>query len=353
MTTLEVLERPHSPLSPSSFERIAACTKSYQLTAATPGRRRVAGPDAITGTAVHRLLEHGLRGGRLEAVEAVRVDGQRVAVDERMRSAVEVALDWAREHLRGRRILVERQVVLPWARIAGWVDFAAIGEPWIIADFKFGYQPVAADSVQLALYAIGLLLERRRSIEGPGEVEAWVIQPRAPTAEPARRHVWTYAALRGLRDRLIGTLDRIRREDFTYSVGAHCRWCPAAATCPALAATARDAAMADLVAPELVSQGEAGAAQLDQALLMAPGLKHRIDQSWKVAEQYLLNGGKLKSHKLVSKRSGGLTVVSRDDPRPEIDVSETLKAALKSNVAEGFRTAATKSSTNSNLRIVS
>ena len=109
---LDVQERPHSPLSPSSFERISACTKSYQLAAAMPpAQRRVAGPDALLGTAAHAVLEHGLRGGRLEEIDAVLVDGQRVDVDAAMREAVDVALAWIREHLAGRELLIERQVV--------------------------------------------------------------------------------------------------------------------------------------------------------------------------------------------------------------------------------------------------
>ncbi len=346
MTTpliLTVTERAHSPLSPSSFERISACTKSYQLTAAAPpGRRRVAGPDAIAGTAAHRLLEHALRGGRPADVEAVRVEGQRIEVDEPMRDAVETALAWCRANLAGRRILVEHPVRLPWGKVAGWLDLATADAPWIVVDFKFGYGVVPADTPQLGLYLLGLILERAGSVEGPGEALAVVIQPRAP-AEAVRTHVWTYEQLRELRVRLIATLDRLRREDFTYSVGPHCRWCPAAGVCPALAATARDSVAAKLAAPELVASGEFGRSQLEAALELSGPLDHWVRQTHEVAEAYLLAGGKLKNLKLVAKRTGGLTVVNRSDPRPEIDVSATLKAALTASVAQGHLTTAQKS----------
>ena len=122
---------------------------------------------------------------------------------------------------------------------------------------------------------------------------------RARRPRPCATHIWSYNALRALRDRLIATLDRIRRADFTYAVGTQCRWCPCAAHCVALAATARDSVATKLAAPELVAAGEFGAATLDAALELAPALDHWVRQTAKVAEAYLLAGGKLKSRKLV------------------------------------------------------
>jgi hypothetical protein len=347
---LQTTDRPHSAISPSSFGRTAACTASYQLTRS--GAQRVAGPDALLGTAAHAVLEWCLRSGRAPAaIEAVRVGDERIAVDDEMRAAVGAALDWVTENLRGRELLVEHQVALPWGRISGYLDVATADEPFVAVDFKFGYQTVAADTPQLGLYLLALLLERRRSIEGEGAATAVVLQPRAP-AEPVRTHVWSFAALRDLRDLLILTLDRIRRSDFSYSVGPWCRWCPAAGACPALAATARDSVAAKLAAPELVAAGEFGAARLDAALELAPALEHWIRSIHKVAEAYLLEGGKLRSQKLVRKPRGGLTVAPREDPRAEIDVSATLKAALRSSVADGYRAAAMKSVTTPKPRAV-
>jgi hypothetical protein len=245
---------------------------------------------------------------------------------------VQVALAWVRENLADRDLLVEHQVTLPWGRISGWLDLATPGPPWTIADLKTGWAVVREDSAQLGLYALGLLLERRGSIEGQGEVTTVVIQPRAAAA-PVREHRWSFADLRDLRDRLIDTLDAIRRNDLTYSDGPWCRWCPAAGACPHLAAVARDFAGAQLTAPELVAAGEFGAAQLDAALEIAPALEHRIRAVHDVAQAYLLAGGKLEHWKLVAKRGGGLTAVPRDDPRPEVHISETLRAALRASLA--------------------
>ena len=83
-----------------------------------------------------------------------------------------------------------------------------------------------------------------------------MLQPNGQ-GEPARSHDWTWQDLRDLRDRVIDTLRRIKRNDFTYQFGEHCRWCPATGFCPHLAAVARDHALAMITpTPELVATGE-------------------------------------------------------------------------------------------------
>jgi Protein of unknown function (DUF2800) len=339
--TIAVTERPHSAISPSSFDRIAACTKSYWH--AQRGCNRVAGDAAIVGTAAHAVLEAVLRGqAALEEIGAVKVDGIEVPVDDEMRTAVRFALNWINQHRTGRELLVEHQIRLPWGQIRGYIDLATADAPYTVVDYKHGFNEVPANSAQLGLYALALVLERERSVEGEGTVTTVVIQPRAKAA-PARTHDWSYADLRALRDRLFATLDRIRREDFTYADGPHCRWCPAAAVCPHLAAVARDAVATQFAVPELVAGGEFGARQLNDALKMTAALEHWARSSHALAREYLMQGGKLPDFKLVKKRSGNLTVVSRDDPRSEIDVPQTLKAALRSSVASGDLAVAMKS----------
>jgi hypothetical protein len=343
ITVLRALERSHSSISPSSFERVSACTMSHRL---SEGRGpTVSGEDALLGTAAHTLLEWALKFGRpLNQIESVFVEGRRFAVDARMRVSVGIAIDWVRKNLAGRPLILEHQVRLPWGRLSGWLDIATADEPFVAVDFKHGYQVVRADTPQLGLYLMALLLERRRSIEGAGEATAVVIQPRAPAA-PVRSHVWTFEALRALRDHLIDTLDRIRRSDLSYADGPWCRWCPSIAACPHLAAVARDSIATRFAAPELIANGEFGVESLDRALSMAPVLEHWIRQIHEVAKEYMVAGGALPGFKLTKKHDGGLTVTSRDDPRHEVDVGlnrERLRAALRSSVALGYASAARK-----------
>ena len=351
--TLRVLradERPHStPFSPSSFTRAAACTKSVELTqaAARAGRPpRAAGIDALFGSATHELLAWCLRTGYPPTrVGGVAISGEKVPVTDAMREMVQLVLDYVAEHLAGRQLLIEHRVDLPWSRIWGFIDIATAEAPWVVLDLKTGFHPVAPASDQIGLYILALILERARSVEGEGSALGVIIQPKAEM--PIVEHIWPFNQIRNVRDRLLALLDRLRLKDFTYATGEHCRWCGAAAECPALAAVARDAAAADLVLPELVTAGEFGAAQLDEALAMAPAFEHRTRQVRMLAQQYLMGGGKLKTHKLIRNRVGNLTVVGRDDPRDEVDVVGTLENFLRSNAAANFRTAAVKYSASS------
>ncbi len=166
------------------------------------------------------------------------------------------------------------------------------------------------------------------------------MQPKSD--QPVAEHVWSFEQLRNLRGRLLALLERLRVRDFTYRAGEWCRWCAVAGECPMLAAVARDAAAADLSVPVLVADGSFGASALDEALEMAPALEHRTRQVRLLARQYLMGGGKLRTHKLIKNARNNLDVVSREDPREEIDVVGTLEGFLRSNAAAGFKAAAVK-----------
>jgi Protein of unknown function (DUF2800) len=335
---LTVEERPHARLSPSMLERVMRCTMSHRLSqTSTGGAPPVARESAIWGTAAHAVGEAVLLGhAELEEVECVYIEGERVPVDARMREAVRVWVDYVGD----RPALIECKLTLPWSNIYGYAD-TIVGDE--IIDFKSGFVAVHADSIQVALYLIAWLMKRYGSLElSPGGTTT-IIQPRAQ-GEPIRSHVWTFAALRDLRDQLIETLDRLRRGDLSYAAGDHCRFCPAIASCLHLRAIVTDATAIRLAAPELIAQGEFGAQRLDAAMQLVPLVDAWCRSTAEVAKAYMADGGKLKNWKLVKKRTGSLTVTHRDDPRPEVSVSETLRAALRSSVARGYLEAANLSS---------
>ena len=107
-----------------------------------------------------------------------------------------------------------------------------------------------------------------------------------------------------MRDELLDFLDRRRRGDLSYAAGDHCRFCPAIASCPHLRAIATDAAAIKLAAPELISSGEFGAQRLEAAMALVPLVDAWARSTAEVAKQYLMDGGKLPSFKLVKKRTG-------------------------------------------------
>jgi hypothetical protein len=341
--TLEprVVERPHArPFSPSGADIALHCTKSVEFTlsgTARPTPHRSAAP----GSAAHEAFAvcwH--RGIEPSAVPAVWIGQERIELAEQEEAAVAFALAWCRDRFAGRRVAIERLLRLPWGGLFGYADLVALDEPLAVLDLKFGWWPIPASSVQLGTYALMLALEARRSIEGEGSVQAIVMQPRSP--DPVRIHDWSHAELRELRDRLIDLYDRIRRRDYSYGAGGWCRWCAAAPVCPALAATARDAALAAVAPPPLVAAGAIDQAKLEAALELAPALEHLARQTRTLAKRYLLAGGRLEQLKLVSKRGGGVTVADRADPRPAVDVAAVLESAGQAMTAARIKSATAK-----------
>jgi hypothetical protein len=321
-----VADRPHAfPFSPSGADMALACTKHVEFV--LEGARQLTPHRAAApGTAQHEAF--GVcwhRESDPAEIPAVWIDGTRVELTAAEHESIRFALAWCRPRFTGRKVVIEKLLRSPWGRLFGYADLVTLDEPLTVLDLKFGWWPVQASSVQLGLYALMLALEVRHSVEGEGGVEAIVLQPRSP--DPVREHRWTNEELRALRDRLLTTLERLRRRDYTYAVGPHCRWCAATPFCPALAATARDAAAAAIAPPQLVASGEFSRERLDRMLELAPALEHLVRQARLAAKRYLLAGGRLERQKLVQKRGGGVTVADRDDPRPEIDVPAVLESA--------------------------
>jgi hypothetical protein len=334
-TEPRVAERPHArPFSPSSADIAFNCLKSVEFE--LEGARRAPGASACNGTAQHEAFAICWH-RQLEAAEipAVWVDGRRVPLTPQNHQAIDCALAWCRPRFLGREVVIEKLLRSPWGGLFGYADLATLDEPLAIVDLKFGYAPIAPTSVQVGLYALMLALEVRRSIEGDGGIETTILQPRNP--DPVRTHTWTNEELRGLRSKLLGVLGRIRRRDFTYEVGSWCRWCPAVGVCPALHATAIDAAAATLAPPQVVASGELSAEHLDQMLELAPALERLSRRLPVLAREYLLAGGRLQTRKLVKKRGGGVTVVDRSDPRPEIDGPAVLESARQALTAAQMR----------------
>ena len=402
MTDLASLDRAHSRISPSGFARVEACTASLRLSADRP--EAAPGPYALVGTAAHAVLERCLKEGldtfELGDLAEVQVDGAAIPVDGRMLDGVQIALDAVREKAAGRRFEVEQTLRLGFAEmylgepIWGHADVLIREAPLLVIDYKDGYRRVEADAAQLGLYLLMLALEADVALEGEGLAgTTMVVQPNADDGEPVRTHDWTWADLRDLRDRVIFTLRRIKRGDWTFQDGEWCRFCPAAGVCPHLAAVARDAALATIMpTPEMVATGEITAATLADWLDVVDRLDTWSKRVQEVALDYVVHGGVLRDRKLVRKRTtrrwvddgtaerrleglgvdpwqrklvtpaeaerrlpkakradidgltekpdGELTLASADDLRAGVDVAASFKAALRASVASGFLTQA-------------
>jgi hypothetical protein len=397
-----VVEREHAKISPSGFERAENCTQSVRLSAyAQP---RLAGPEARIGTAKHWLLldkclTENLETFELGDIETIKVDGHEIKVTDELLDDVQFVLDRVREIVPEPR-LIEAKVEFEFADaildspLFGYIDVAtAEGPPWIVADAKFGVGLVEADTIQLAIYLLCLVGRVYPNLDREGLAGTTVIiQPNA-RAEPVRTHDYTFADLREIKRRVIAALTRIKNQEWSYKLGPWCRHCTATGICPHLHAMMRDPALTLISpSPEAVAQGEITREMLEDGLDRAPILEHALKQLYATAEDYMIHGGKLRNQKLVRKRTtrkwinelkavnelkalgvepysftvispaqaekrlpkgkrgiieklseqplGELTAAPKNDPKPEVDVVTTLKAALRSRAAAGYLAAA-------------
>ena len=403
MTDLTVIDRVHAEISPSKFEMVEACTMSAKLSAVAP--REAPGPDALAGSAAHAVLETCLKEDldtiELSDLQTVTVKDQAVPVDAGMLDGVQICIDYVRASplLAGRPFEVEKVLHLDFAEqylgkpMYGFADVVVSQLPVVVIDYKNGFNKVAASTAQAGLYILAEVLAiTGGSLDQEGLAgTAVIVQPNVDDGKVSE-HEWTFAALRDLRDRVIHTLQRLRRGDWSYQHGPWCRWCPAAALCPHLAAVARDFALTKVApTPEMVASGELTASQLDemyQTLQVLDGFSRSFMATY---EDYLRHGGHSTVAKLVRKKTnrrwvnpdegevagalaeqlridpwmqtlitpaeaerragdaqkpiikelvekpiGELTIAAIDDKREAIEVAAKLTAALASSVAAGY-----------------
>jgi hypothetical protein len=278
--------RAHARLAPSAAYRWMSCPGSVRMEAGFPDDRN--SPYANEGTCAHELAAHCLQhdfdaarflglvidinepfGGKILKGGA---DGvTRFEVTEELVDAVEVYLDVVRSltgrdrNLKNPAVIVEIEQKLDMTHlhpeIFGTGDAVVYQKnaAWLhVVDLKYG-KGVVVDPVenpQLMLYGAGAVRRYKGyRIEG---ITLHIVQPRAP-GSPVRS--WQTDVLT-----LLEFEDEIRAKAFAVEcaliddwagkeptewrgqfleAGDHCRFCKAAATCPALRATAQQKALAE------------------------------------------------------------------------------------------------------------
>jgi len=301
------IERSHSPIGPSSFERVEACSASAIISMhSLPEPSSVY---AAEGTAAHFVFEQCMK-MRTEPWEfldtTVTVEGTDFLVDTEMVDALTLSVNAARERLKATAYQVEVRLELPDTLLFGTSDLAStLALPARILDLKYGAGvQVSAGTVQLGLYALMALLRDfgQGVLTGSDEdvlAIATVLQPRGGGATAAD-HPWTRGDLRSLYRRVLRVQHKLDNRVMDYAFGPHCRWCPAVTSCPLLHTIAVDAALSGIVTntavpitPDL----------LDAALLVIPSLDLFAKRVSAAAQLYLEQGGTLKNAKLVAKRA--------------------------------------------------
>ncbi|MFY9294473.1 MAG: DUF2800 domain-containing protein [Methylorubrum rhodinum] len=257
-------DRAHAQWSASSSAANFACPGRLRMVASVdvPEKESEA---AAWGTAAHEVAEDCLRNGR-EAAEwigrFVTTKQHRIEVDEEVAECAQVYVDYVRRLASGPGVLLQIEQRFSLAALnppfeAGGTGDAVLALPIMkaleVVDLKGGRGVVveAKGNPQLRTYALGALLA------SPGlaveHVTVTIVQPRAPHPDGRIRsetfHVadlldWTtdlLAAMRAARHAW-AEYDRIAPAGgadlwgLAYLIpGNHCRFCPAAGMCPALA----------------------------------------------------------------------------------------------------------------------
>lgn len=286
--------RAHARLAPSASHRWMACPGSVRMEAGFPDS---SGVYAAEGTAAHELAAHCLQhdfdaarflglvidinepfGGKILRGGADGVTS--FEVTEEMVEAVEVYLDvvrslFGRERDRkGANVIVEIEQKLDMTHlhpeIFGTGDAVVYQKnaAWLhVIDLKYG-KGVVVDPVenpQLMLYGAGAVRRYKGyRIEG---ITLHIVQPRAP-GSPVRSWQTDVLTLLEFEDEIrakaeaVDDILAVGPDDHwggnALAAGEHCRFCKAAAICPALRAEAQQKALAEfgdgaIVLPEPTS----------------------------------------------------------------------------------------------------
>lgn len=262
------MTKKHSHLGASIAKRWIECPGSV---AACAGRENVQTPYAAEGTAAHALAEQCLRKkhhperylgqwidlkGGFYAEEAQVPEGvRRVSVwpvDEDMVEAVELYVDFAEKHTEsGDEVEFEQRIDLSQFHpdlfgTADLVIYKPKAKKLIVADYKHGRGVAveAKENVQGLYYAAGAAFKMQN--RGISSIDVVIVQPRCAHKDGPIR-TWTTTAM----DMLDFVADLVEHAKATEKpnaplrAGDWCKFCPAAATCPALAEAALKAAQAD------------------------------------------------------------------------------------------------------------
>lgn len=300
----------HAKLSASSAERWMTCPGSVQLSAGMPN---VSSEYAAQGTAAHYIAAWAQAEGESIAGflgQTALVEGKEIKIDDEMLDAVQDYLDYlgAREIL-GDEGAIEQSFTPAMKKLhpdfggsTDYVSWRAKERLLRVVDYKHG-AGVAVDvddNKQLKYYALGALLSNPQW--NAETVELVIAQPRCDH-EQGRIRSYTFPAF----ELLDYAADLIEAAKRTEEFGAdlvpgkkQCKFCPAAAICPALEKRTHALVKADFTA---VDAGKYSPKQIAEFLAMAPLVEARISAVREFAYAAVSRGEEIPGWKLVDKRA--------------------------------------------------
>jgi hypothetical protein len=180
--------------------------------------------------------------------------------------------------------------------IGGTADFIASGDDVVcIGDWKFGdgIQVSPVESAQGLLYAMLAKKEIPDMFKGRTRLLIAIIQPSIRGEETLRTWETTMDALDDFELKFLRAVNKAKNQDSEPKPGDHCKWCPAAPTCPAKTGLILQAKRLNPTQLATVSE----------ALDVAKELSDWIKDVNAFAHQQMEMGVKFDNWKLVQKRA--------------------------------------------------
>jgi thiol-disulfide isomerase/thioredoxin len=231
----------HARLAPSAAARWMNCPGSIKLSA---GIEETPSYYAAEGSAAHAVAEMCLRGGvNADTFLNERIGEQAIPCDPEMVAGVQQYLDFVRELMATAEDYEIETRLHATDEIFGTGDFVSYGNHTInVVDLKYG-KGVAVDikeNPQLLTYALGAA--KRYHNRGVRKLALTIVQPRASHRDgPVRTWVVDAIDVYEHAVALEAAAERVNAPEPELVPGPWCKFCRAAAVCPALAEVAMNA----------------------------------------------------------------------------------------------------------------
>lgn len=296
------MTRKHARNAPSAWARWSACPGSISFTEALQAEGAIgletSNAYADEGSAMHAAaawcLDMDLDAA--DVIGEVFEDFTDFPIDEERAATIQVYLDYVRRQA-GERY-VEQALYIGPISDEGHVDCVLVspdGQELVVIDFKGGrgVKVFAEDNGQLMLYAYGALA--RCGGRTPARVRTVIVQPRLDHIDE-----WTcsYGELIAFGDFARDAVARTVSPDAARIPGAaQCKFCPAKALCPELAAWSQSTAASG-------PSGSLTAEQLGEILPRLATIEDWVEAVRSRAHAELMAGAEIPGFKLVAGRAG-------------------------------------------------
>jgi hypothetical protein len=290
----------HAHLSASSAHRWLVCPGSASAPSGPTSQ------PAAQGTVAHEVAAKWLRFNVKPTLGAmVKEDGFDIEVDQEMVDGVKFYVDTINDDAQPgdewfyeMPLLEALQTVDPdLGGTADAVRYRRADKSLRVFDFKYGSGTYveADDNQQMKLYALGALLKLATPVV---TVMVTIVQPRFEGAPPVRTWAFPVGEIIDFIDTIHKAAEETRKPGANLLAGEHCKFCPAARTCPEL-----EKRHHALVAQDFDSLPSVAPQKLATALAAIPLVKERIKAIEEFAYAEATRGVEIPGYKLVDKRA--------------------------------------------------